>query len=136
MDREKLAWAAGFFDGEGCFSYKLRHRSDGALDRSIQVRITQADGDVLYGFAEAVGLGRVYGPYPRPKANWSQMWQYAAYGFEQAQAIIAMLWPWLGAVKRKQAKDMLSEIAKNPPRKPGRPPKRRVLAPGAAAHRR
>ncbi|HEV8682951.1 MAG TPA: hypothetical protein VGS09_09290 [Actinomycetota bacterium] len=108
MDREALAWAAGSFDGEGCFHFLIRHRSDGALDRVTQVRITQADPEVLLRFKDALGgLGAVYGPYNRRRSNWSPQWQYAAYGFHQAQAIIAMIWPWLGSVKREQAREVL-----------------------------
>jgi hypothetical protein len=82
MNQEALAWAAGFFDGEGCFHFSLRRRSDGALDRSTQVRMTQADSEVLIRFRDAVGgLGRVYGPYDKRRATWRPQWQYAAYGF-------------------------------------------------------
>lgn len=81
MNREKLAWAAGLFDGEGCFYFKLRRRSDGALDRNAQTRINQT--------------------------------------------IIAILWKWMGPVKREQARAVLTQQRENRPQQKGRPLKPR-----------
>lgn len=127
MDREKLAWAAGFFDGEGCFWHGVR-KSKGSEYRSTETRMTQADPEVLERFRDALGLGKVYGPYSygKKRPNWRPQWQYLAHGFHQTQAIIAMLWPWLGSVKREQARDVLRQVRDHPPRKTGRPPKARA----------
>ena len=57
-DREELAWAAGFFDGEGCFSYTEKARYGVAT-------ITQADIRPLDRFKTAVRVGNVYGPYDK-----------------------------------------------------------------------
>lgn len=132
MDREALAWAAGFFDGEGCFYHGIRRRygnSRGGPYRWTETRMTQAHPEVLHRFAATVGLGRVYGPYAKKRPNHRPQWQYLAHGFHQTQAIIAMLWPWLGSVKRLQAAQVLADVRNNPPRRPGRPPKARALVP-------
>lgn len=70
------------------------------------LRVVQVDREVLDRFSAAVGgLGKVHGPYhyrsmgPNRRAAWH--WHVGR--FEQAQAVIAMLWKFLGTVKRKQA---------------------------------
>jgi hypothetical protein len=126
VDREALAWAAGFFDGEGCFFHGVRKRygnSKGGPYHRTETRMTQAHPAVLERFREVVGLGQVYGPYAKQGPRDRPQWQYVAYGWRQTQAIIALLWPWIGEVKRLQAKNVLRQVRENPPRKPGRPPK-------------
>jgi hypothetical protein len=54
--REELSGAAGFFDGEGCFSYAVK-------GRYACVTIMQVDRRVLDRFLNAVGVGKVFGPY-------------------------------------------------------------------------
>lgn len=102
VDRVELAWAAGFFDGEGSTfpTGKRRHP---------RISITQApdprDGtspEVLHRFRRAVGeIGSVRGPY-REKSG-ELKFLYNADGHEMVQAVIALLWEWLGDVKRQQA---------------------------------
>jgi hypothetical protein len=98
-DREELAWAAGFFDGEGCFCY-----SEAA--RYVSVSIGQTNPEPLERFRNAVGLGKINGPYLREHPNRlskKPQWVYQAYGVEKVQAIAAMLWFKLGSIKREQA---------------------------------
>src|SRR5262245_61060169 len=54
---EQLAWAAGFFDGEGCVT-----SSDNRSARPM-LFITQHDPRVLRRFWKVIGQGKVYGPY-------------------------------------------------------------------------
>jgi hypothetical protein len=92
--REGLAWAAGFYDGEGSTTAPM---VEGVYH--WRVNITQVSREVLDRFAAAVGAGRVYGPYPtkhRPR------FMYVATGGE-AMSVIAKMWTWLGTVKREQA---------------------------------
>ena len=68
MDNNKeleLAWAAGFFDGEGCTC--IWKGNTGFNNRRVQVQIHQSSADgtpeVLKRFLEAVEVGKIYGPY-------------------------------------------------------------------------
>ena len=115
--RVSLAWAAGFFDAEGCFSSTARV--------GICVSITQSDREPLERFRTAVGIGKIYGPY---QANINDGYVrkphyfFRAHGNERVQAILAMLWPWLGATKRQQALDRLvwtTTCRNGHPKKPG-----------------
>lgn len=96
--REQLAWAAGFFDGEG--SIGLYKNKRGLM---LHMDIGQANPYVLEKFLSVVGLGSVTGPRPRKNPNHSPHWSWDATGFEKCQAVIALLWIWLSPVKRAQA---------------------------------
>lgn len=109
--REQLAWAAGFFDGEG---HTGNHRARGCLVPVVTIH-QHDDPAVLHRFQAAVGLGKVRGPYKGRRGN--QVWQYHAGGFEATQAVVAMLWPWLGHVKRTQASAALQEFLNRPSRR-------------------
>jgi hypothetical protein len=104
--REEMAWAAGFVDGEGSFFLCLEKRTS---PRYPTFSLTQIDPQVLQRFAAAVGFGTVlgpYGPYSHgPKAR--PLYYYNVGGFQKTQAVMAMLWAWLGPVKREQAKRVL-----------------------------
>jgi hypothetical protein len=104
-DREELAWAAGFFDGEGCFSYTERARNGVAT-------IGQVDLAALERFQSAVGrLGKIYGPYDytryRGRVSKRAQWNFRAHRREHVLAIVAMLWFKLGPIKREQARAVL-----------------------------
>ncbi len=107
VDREQLAWAAGFFDGEGCFCTHFRAKAD---SHKYTATIGQVDRRVLDHFREAVQLGKIYGPmgpYKGQLPNARPHYKIDIYGFEQVQALLALLWTWLGPVKREQAKSIL-----------------------------
>lgn len=102
IDRVELAWAAGFFDGEGS-TFVLGRKNH------PKISITQAPDPpngtppaVLHRFYRAVGeIGNIGGPY-REKTG-ELKWIYTAHGHEMVQAVITLLWTWLGKVKREQA---------------------------------
>lgn len=111
--REELAWAAGFFDGEGCFRLHTKGGTEGRY--YAQTTINQIHPEVLERFQKAVlGLGKIHGPDQpcgtkmdgSPK---SPLWNYRCTNFEGTQAIYAMLSPFLGSVKREQGRKVLSQ---------------------------
>jgi hypothetical protein len=97
---ERLAWAGGFFDGEGCFS----RCGDG-----LNARITHTDPVLLDQFRSTVTIGKIYGPYAPHKTSFGKKPQYVftVSGFERVQALLAMLWPNLGSAKRTKAMSLL-----------------------------
>lgn len=117
MNHEELAWAAGFFDGEGSigvYHFELygRYRGTGHMGRALRLSIQQADRYVLDRFVQAVGIGRVMGPYRSGgKDGYTRRprWKYDVGSFETVQAVVAMIWRWLSPVKRVQAGDALRE---------------------------
>lgn len=113
MNTHELAWAAGFFDGEGSTSLC---RKQGRYP-FIRMNISQAGERgrfVLERFQNAVrNCGDVRGPYnhagstglTRQEGRYS--WDTGR--FEHVQAVIAMLWKYLSPVKRLQAASALQE---------------------------
>ena len=105
VNTHELAWAAGFFDGEGSTLIRRQSRTP-----QIAVQVAQTDPRVLERFKTAVGsLGNITGPYRSKNARHKEKWSFSAASFEQAQAILAMLWKFLGPVKREQALAVLRE---------------------------
>jgi hypothetical protein len=101
----ELAWAAGFFDGEGtCY---IAHHAAKAKPR---LAIGQIDDFVLLRFRSAVGeLGTVNGPYiykKRPKAT--PHYLYTCNGY-MVPIVTNLLWPYLSPVKKIQIQRVLDE---------------------------
>jgi hypothetical protein len=97
MDRHELAWAAGFFDGEG-WAAKTK-------PRGVQARINQADSHgipwALLRFQAALGgLGRIGGPTLEPERKDMYRWNVSSRG--DVELVLELLKPWLGPVKLLQ----------------------------------
>lgn len=108
IDTHELAWAAGFFDGEGNV-YCQTHKGNRG-NRQLKVRVTQTGvhaTTLLERFKRAVlSLGNIHGPYPTfstAKKRCNDHWDWEAGSFEGGQAVIAALWKFLGPAKRAQA---------------------------------
>lgn len=108
-EREQLAWAAGFMDGEGHISARID-------DGQIRVFISQVHREPLDRFQKIVGVGRVSGPTVRPHPEWNDIYQYSATSFEDVQHIVASLWQFLSGPKRAQAADALLAWKRRPSR--------------------
>lgn len=95
LDTHELAWAAGFFDGEG-----TTHFHPNGLP---QLSIGQVDREPLERFQRAVlGLGRIVGPY-KDTSKRKPITVYRVSNWRGAQAVIALLWKFLSTAKRQQA---------------------------------
>lgn len=102
----ELAWAAGFFDGEGSVG---AYRSGGTASTRPRpmVQIAQTDPGVLQRFAAAVGVGRVTGPYdPKAKAS-HPYWCFRIEGIEGVRHVAVALAPFLSDIKRKAFEDAI-----------------------------
>ena len=107
LDRELLAWAAGLFDGEGSTIARADARRPGYF--RLEVSVPQSGGDdppeVLTKFQRAMlGVGAV-----RPQPDGS-MHRWSAGGRVPAELSLALMWPWLGSVKRAQALAALTTV--------------------------
>lgn len=105
----ELAWAAGFFDGEGHSGVKRGCGVKGNKGRCsyFSMKMVQCKAEPLYRFAAAVGgIGRVKGPYLNRPKNCQPIYSWDAAG-ETARRVIRQLWPYLCSVKREQAQNAL-----------------------------
>lgn len=99
----EIAWAAGFFDGEG-------HTS--AASRSLRLALTQVVRENLERFARAMGgRGRIYGPRKAKRGNDYYHWQTP--NRPEAMKCLELLWPLLGEAKREQARAAVSRLTRS-----------------------
>lgn len=103
--REQLAWASGFYDGEGSTSLTTEgypRMCVGQLWSNVRA---------LERFQKTIGLGSIYGPYDKAtmlRPNNGPQGMLIIQGFEKVQAAVAMLWPFLDTEKREQATRVLT----------------------------
>ena len=122
INREALAWAAGFFDGEG-YTGLSKFSTTGRKGRKLSrwkryptISISQTGtGEELHRFNKAIGsIGKVNGPYGPYSMNSKPYYQFQLSGFEKVQAVVAMLWEFLCTPKREQATSVLERYLKQP----------------------
>lgn len=102
LNREELAWSAGFFDGEGTVGLiNAQTRKP-----NLQMSIRQVRREPLDRFKMAVGVGSIGGPYTNPHGQ--DYYAYRVNGHRSVQAVMVLLWAFLSAPKREQAFKALS----------------------------
>lgn len=106
----ELAWAAGFFDGEGCTTARYV-KSDRIRPGDLRIAVVQTDLEVLRRFHRAVlGCGSIR---TRRVARGKPMWVWCAQSFEEAQAVVALLWLFLSEPKRRQILSVFRKLDLN-----------------------
>lgn len=120
---EELAWAGGFFDGEGS-SYLTSHRThEGYLNAAVEVRQSGWTGvpDVLDRFHLAVGgMGHINGPHVYEWAD-APISRWKCEARDDVQLMIHRLMPFIGTVKRQQAVRVLTTVNSQPDLPRGNP---------------
>lgn len=101
----ELAWAAGFFDGEGCITTTTQ-----PAGTYLQLRISQTDHRPLDRFSQVVGIGNVTGPYD-VKEGHQQTFYWSASGLQNTHQVLSLLWPYLSEPKREQTQRVLAKWA-------------------------
>ncbi|MDA8333321.1 MAG: hypothetical protein M0027_19325 [Candidatus Dormibacteraeota bacterium] len=94
----EIAWAAGFWDGEGCTS--LERNSRGAYPR---MTVAQVDFRSIWRFQAAVGnVGHVRNKKSQLPGKWSPQIVWSCSKEADVLQVCSLLWPYLGDVKREQ----------------------------------
>ena len=93
---ELTAWAAGFFEGEGCITESNGH---------LITRITNTDEAMLERFREIVDAGTIYGPYTRnDKDGFKRKPVFAWVATEEAALdVLDLLGKWLSSRRHDRA---------------------------------
>jgi hypothetical protein len=107
-----VEWAAGLFEGEGCFTIK-RGRYPAAL-------LSMTDEDVIRDFHETVGFGRMYGPFPYKNPKWKPCWKWTTTNAAEFEPFAELMAPHMGA--RRSAR--LAEVRQAAAERPTLPTKR------------
>jgi len=102
-----IAWCGGLFEGEGSLGF-WRHRKS----RQPKLQLSMTDEDTVRRFSGVLGVSLVRGPYRYN--TWKPQWVWSVGGFEKVQAVLVMLWPWLGARRRAKAIEVLTRARSAP----------------------
>jgi hypothetical protein len=100
MEPEEAAWAAGLFEGEGCFIISSTNRR-GRRFRYAAAAITLTDFDVLSRFLDVVGVGRINGPYLKKYLTvggkpYKPHWRWQVQDRDGFRFFASAVKPWLG----------------------------------------
>lgn len=105
MDRDRLAWAAGFFEAEGSLSHHLpkgRRTPRATLD--VSQKGAGGTPEVLERFRHAMGCGQVFGPYR------GYLYYWRTHDVALIAEVVVSLWPWLSVEKRAQMVKTLEAV--------------------------
>jgi hypothetical protein len=112
---EELAWAGGFFDGEGSTCLDKHRTHADFFVPVLYVPQAAADGIApeLVRLQNAIGLGTISGvrkakPPRKPYRRWR------VFTIDKVFRALHMLWPFIGKVKREQARIAMQVILGQP----------------------
>ena len=112
----ELAWAAGLWEGEGCFTnHKARNptRKDGYTNCIIYpcASITMTDKDVLDRFVRIIGFGKVNGPYFDKRGKRKPKYQWGVVS-KEAYKLIEMFRPFMLSRRLAKIEEVLSNCCR------------------------
>src|SRR3990167_124959 len=106
---EQIAWAAGIFEGEGCFKFRVSQNSVG-------LSVGMSDEDAVRSFHEIVGVGSVRTRNrnaPSWQSHWKTQYVWEAQAVADVRPLIEKLLPWLHQRRREQALKALDILKTN-----------------------
>ncbi len=96
----ELAWAAGFFDGEGCVTLSRSRAGD---PQRLQMSVAQVDERPLRRFGEAIGgYGRFALRKKMPRNGIRLPMVLSIHRQDDIRRVLEVLWPHLSEPKREQ----------------------------------
>ena len=116
----ELAWAAGFFDGEGTVFVNHQKRVPHPARKnparyditSPVISVSQVEYQPLERFAKAVAGRKPTGPYKQKTENSRAYYRWDACGRPSVLRILGLLWPYMSQPKRDQARRAWAELEK------------------------
>lgn len=114
----EIAWAAGFFDGEGHVRVSKRstYRTVSGEHRTYNhncapvIQLAQNEKSLLTRFNKSVdGKGRISGPYQTKGTN-NVHWRLTVHREADVISIMELLWPHLSKPKRDQWRKVQADI--------------------------
>ena len=104
-NKTERAWAAGFFDGEGC----IRHQSTMG-NRIVSINIAQTNIEPLERFLACVDAGKIYGPYRhKNKPHHKPYWVFTSHKIGDIRKIFKALRPYLSSIKLNKFIEVFSK---------------------------
>lgn len=105
--KEKILWAAGLIEGEGCI--KSGYRKD-KLWLACSISAASTDRDVIDKLYNCFKLGAIYDLKPKEKYH-KFGWQWNVHKQEDVVKIIELIYPYMG-IRRKSKMDKVLKILK------------------------
>lgn len=120
---EELAWAAGFFDGEGNVSFNFRSKERTSTSFRFTLQIGQKQEGICCGEPYSSTIEKFHSIFPfgkiyiRPNSKYpnSTMLVFGVSSFELCQQVIVSMWPWLGDLKKDQWRTLAEGVTKTKP---------------------
>lgn len=108
MNEVDTAWAAGLFEGEGCFSHSGRTASGRYM---LVACLYMTDEDTVRRFGDIMEIGSVRF-HPRKKGQ--DMWMWRVCGTEKFKKVYELFEPFLSSRRKTRAKELLALPTTNP----------------------
>lgn len=106
------AWAAGLFEGEGCFSlHKYVAKKTGVLYVYAFAQLKMTDKDVVYHFTKVIGFGKIRFVDRSREGKRKNAWEWKCRGVRDMTLLIKLIGPFLGSRRKKRAEDVMREAA-------------------------
>ncbi len=104
-----LAWAAGFYDGEGSVSVTGSTLQYKEGRTSICISVGQVNREPLDKLTDIFGIGEIYGPYARGGTS-QPIYLYKVYGYVNVQYVIAQMWSYISSAKKAQVRKAFTQF--------------------------
>lgn len=108
IDPLEVAWAAGFFDGEGSVFVRNTARHKGGTTgklyplTTVEMGVSQVRIEPIIRFHRIVGIGKIGGPYGGLRPGRSAYFRWNTAGRPSVFRVAQLLWPMLSLPKREQ----------------------------------
>lgn len=115
MNDITLAYIAGLFDGEGSARIlQTKSSKNGKYYQKLEVRIAQADREVLDWIANEFGFGKVYSKSDKRAAEngWKECHDYVV-AYRMARKFLSAIEPFL-FIKKQKVSELLDEQGREP----------------------
>jgi hypothetical protein len=110
----EIAWAAGLFEGEGCFSVSDRKGPDGRSRPQPVMTVTMADLDVLERFQAIVGAGSTIAlKQDRRFPTHKPLWKWQLQRRSEIARVGERLRPWLSERRCSRLDEILRTRQEN-----------------------
>jgi len=110
-ENEAITWAAGLYEGEGCFTLSIRNKGKYLYPR---LQIKMGTIQVLQKFQSIFNVGSIEGPRKTKRSDHTPMWVYQVGKRKEVELIINQLYPFLSDDRQDQIDEILEKCAENP----------------------
>jgi hypothetical protein len=109
MKPEEIAWAAGFIDGEGCFS--AIKGWDKTKYSKVHLKVVQVEPEALHRLVDILG-GFVSGPQNPPSHRGKPYYTYTL-TWNACKRAVPVLWPYLTSATRQKWTGAIDRVNQN-----------------------